>query len=210
MHHDVQEKMYVEIKTICDGRPPLLTDIPNLVYILCVMYETIRLFPVTGFLPRRTLKDELLLGKHHIPKNTSIGADLVNLHRNETYWGNNCNEFDPSRFDNRNRSRETEKNWHVTADGKIKFPVRGAFTPFGEGARVCLGNRRPRVPRVNSVGRRFAEVEFITFLAMVVERWTIHLGDGWAKEDARSVLDASVQYTTIKPPSNIPIVLKKR
>ncbi len=210
MHHDVQEKMYTEIKATCDGRPPLLTDIPNLVYTLCVMYETIRLFPVSGFLPRRTFKDELLLGKHHIPKDTSIGPDLVSIHRNETYWGNTCNEFDPSRFDNRNPNRDTEKTWYITADGKIKFPVRGAFIPFGEGARVCLGNSPPQGTPDNKIGKRFAEVEFITCLAMVVEGWTIHLGDGWTKQDARNILDASVQYTTIKPPSNIPIVLKKR
>jgi len=153
MHHDVQETIYAEIKSTIDGRPPRLTDIPNLVYTLCVMYETIRLFPVTGFLPRRTEKDELLLGKHHIPKNTSIGPDLVSLHRNETYWGNSCNEFDPSRFDNRNPNRDTEKPWCVTADGKIKFPVRGTFIPFGEGARVCLGNRPLRRTPDNVQGK---------------------------------------------------------
>ena len=60
------------------------------------------------------------------------------------------------------------------------------------------------------IGKRSVEMEFITCLAMVVERWTIHLGDGWTKEDARSIHDASVQYTTIKPPSNVPIILKKR
>jgi hypothetical protein len=40
--------------------------------------------------------------------------------------------------------------------------------------------------------------------------WTIHLADGWTKEDVRGILNASVQHTTIKPGSSVPIVFKKR
>jgi hypothetical protein len=59
-------------------------------------------------------------------------------------------------------------------------------------------------------GKRFAEVEFITCLAMVAQRWTIHLREDWTAKEAWDVLDASVQYTTIRPASNIPLVFRKR
>ncbi|KAH9266723.1 hypothetical protein BASA83_010401 [Batrachochytrium salamandrivorans] len=47
---------------------------------------------------------------------------------------------------------------------------RFAFIPFSEGARSCLG-------------KRFAQVEFITALALIVQKYTIHLPDGVCIED---------------------------
>jgi hypothetical protein len=65
-------------------------------------------------------------------------------------------------------------------------------------------------PLANCSGKKFAEVEFITCLATILMGWTIHLADGWTKEDVRGILNASVQHTTIKPGSSVPIVFKKR
>lgn len=139
---NVQENLHAEVEKVCGDRIPSYEDLPNLTYALCIMYETMRLFPVLGTVANRTDNDEMLLGKHLILKNTSIGPDMVSLHRNEKYWGDTCNEFNPSRFDNRapNSNLRDSKNWFKMADGKIKIPVKGAFWPFGEGPRVCLGN----------------------------------------------------------------------
>lgn len=63
---------------------------------------------------------------------------------------------------------------------------------------------------ISQLGRRFAEVEFVTCMALVVQKWRIQLADGWTKVRVWKILDASVQYTTIRPSSNIPVVLKKR
>src|SRR5439155_11106385 len=95
--------------------------------------ETIRLFPVFGDLPTRPEKEVVLLGKHVIPPNTAVGFDMVNLHRHERYWGNNCHSFDPSRFD----ARKPGSGWY-TVDEKIQIPVKGSFASFGEGPRICL------------------------------------------------------------------------
>lgn len=136
LHLEVQEELYREIQATCGDHCPGLSDIPNMIYALCIMYETMRLYPVLGTLPTMPANDEMLLGKYLIPKGTSIGPDLVNLHRNEKYWGENSGEFDPSRFDNRHPDSE---NWHAIMDGKIKIPVKGAFFAFGDGPRACLG-----------------------------------------------------------------------
>jgi cytochrome P450 len=143
LHFDVQEKLHAEVQKVCGNRVPLLEDMPNMTYSLCVMYETMRLFPVLGTVANRTEKDEILLGKHLILKNTSIGPDMVSLHRNEKYWGDTCNEFNPSRLDNRNymsKANGNDDRWFTMADDKIRIPVKGAFWPFGEGPRACLGN----------------------------------------------------------------------
>jgi hypothetical protein len=60
------------------------------------------------------------------------------------------------------------------------------------------------------IGKRFSEIEFVICMAMVAQKWTIHLKSGWTKEKVWDILDASVQYTTIRPSSNIPLVFKKR
>jgi hypothetical protein len=59
-------------------------------------------------------------------------------------------------------------------------------------------------------GKRFAEIEFVTCLVMVVQNWTIHLKDEWTEKQVWDVLEASVSYTTMRPGSNIPLHFRKR
>lgn len=141
MHPNVQDEMQREIEEICGRHSPGFKDIPNMIYTLCVVYEAMRLFPVVGTLLHRTESNQLLLGKHFIPKNTCIGPDMVALGRNEMYWGAKPNEFNPSRFDNRHLSDSSKlpTGWITLMDGRIKTPMKGAFFAFGEGPRVCLG-----------------------------------------------------------------------
>jgi len=139
IHPKVQDELYREIQEICGNQLPSFTDIPKMIYTMCIMYEVMRIFPVIGTLPTRTEEDQILLGKHVIPKNTCVGIDLVSLHKNEKYWGHNCHEFDPSRFDNRKLSTEEAQNWQILMDGKLKIPEKGAYFAFGEGPRACLG-----------------------------------------------------------------------
>lgn len=138
VHPEVQEELYKEVKSVCGDRLPSFSDLPNLIYGLCVMYETMRLYPIIGSLAVTvsTNRDETLLGKYLIPKDTSLGLDMYNLHRNEKYWGPTANEYNPSRFDNR---LDESEGWY-SMDGKTKWPVRGAWFGFSEGPRACLGN----------------------------------------------------------------------
>ena len=80
IHPKVQDELYREIQEICGNQLPSFTDIPNMIYSMCIMYEVMRIFPVIGTLPTRTEEDQILLGKHLIPKNTCVGIDLVSLH----------------------------------------------------------------------------------------------------------------------------------
>ena len=97
IHPEVQEELY-KVKSVCGDRLPSFTDLPNLVYGLCVMYETMRLYPVIGSLAVTvsTNRDEMLLGKYLVPKDTSLGLDMYNLHQNERYWGPTVNDYNPS------------------------------------------------------------------------------------------------------------------
>jgi cytochrome P450 len=140
LHPPIQEKIQQEIQNVCGDKMVQFNDLHNLVYSFCVMYETMRLFPVVGALSvtPTTGHDETLLGKYLIPQNSSVRMDLFNLNRNEKYWGADSNEFKPERFDNRNAmSKDDSEVTHL--DGKIRIPVRAAWFGFSDGPRACVG-----------------------------------------------------------------------
>jgi cytochrome P450 len=145
IHPAVQDTLLSEIQETIGDKAPTYEDFPNLVYPLCVMFETLRLFPSVTGIPKCTLySDQMLLGKYFIPKNTTLLYAVVNVHRNPKYWGDDVHAFNPSRFDGRNTTEKVvQKDTGDTAPGaaseKIKLPVKGAFIPFSEGSRSCLG-----------------------------------------------------------------------
>ena len=135
----LQETLYNDIHETIGDRPPKYEDFPNLVYALCVMLETLRMFPPVVGIPRVALQDELLLGKYYVPKDTSLHFDTVNVHRNPKYWGPDFDVFNPSRFDGRHTTTVDTAEKETSVPEKIKMPIRGAFIPFSEGSRACLG-----------------------------------------------------------------------
>lgn len=135
---DIQDQLFQEISSVCGDRLPVISDLSKLVLPLCVMYETMRLHPVSACLSHTTTgHNALLLDKYPITRNTRIGLDHYNLGRNERVWGDDVLQFRPSRFDCR-----VEKEGFST-DGKTRVPVRGAFNGFSDGPRACLGISAP-------------------------------------------------------------------
>lgn len=63
-HQDVQEKVLAEIREVLldEDRSFTSSDIQKLVYLECVIKETLRILPVVGNLARRTT-EEIKLGK---------------------------------------------------------------------------------------------------------------------------------------------------
>jgi cytochrome P450 len=141
IHPRVQIELQREIEDVCGDRIPTYEDISNLVYPLCIMFETLRMFPIITGIPKCTVKGEMLLGKYYIPKDTTLVYDVVQLQRNPKYWGDDADIFNPSRFDGR-AEKSDASNEDIPANGKFKFPVKGAFCPFSECPRACLGISR--------------------------------------------------------------------
>jgi cytochrome P450 len=157
MYPSVQETLFAELQSVCGSgsdNNPSLSNIPDLIYTTCILYETMRLFPLVAFLGQRVTKDQtlhkhfippqtdqvqdqLVQGKYFIPGGTAIALDLSNTERNPRFW-DNPNEFIPSRFD----ARYNPLSEYV--EGKFKFPVKGAFIGFGDGPRACLGASPPQ------------------------------------------------------------------
>jgi len=150
LHPDIQDTLVSEIHQTIGDRDPTYEDFNNLVYPLCVLFETLRHFPPVVQVPKATLNgDQILLGKHFLPKNTTVMYDVVNVQRNRKYWGDDVDRFNPSRFDGRKIQEKVQLGTDTgdTAPGatyeKIKLPQKGAFVPFSEGSRSCLGKISP-------------------------------------------------------------------
>jgi cytochrome P450 len=79
---------------------------------------------------------------------------------------------DPSPLPDSSEEVSDAASEHQT-EGNARFfrPRRGAFLPFSDGARSCLG-------------RRVAQVEIMTFLVVLLQRYSLELApDQWAGED---------------------------
>ncbi|XP_047321193.1 cytochrome P450 CYP82D47-like [Impatiens glandulifera] len=102
------------------------TDIEKLVYLRCVLKESIRLQPAAPLLPARESVQDCTIGGYHVPKGTILIANLKKIQRDETVWSDPF-DFKPERF-----LMDTHKN--VEFEGH-HFGV----IPFGSGRRECAG-----------------------------------------------------------------------
>jgi cytochrome P450 len=87
-----------------------------------VWKETLRLMPVTGFLPRRNLREVEVLG-HRLPAGSYVGPMTGVIGRHPAWW-NEPLKFDPERF---SPARAEDK----------RHP--GIYLPFGAGPHACVG-----------------------------------------------------------------------
>lgn len=128
----VQQTLFTEIQSVCGDELPSMAHHADLVYTTCVLYETMRLFPLVAALAQRTPTNQMFQGKYLVPAGTAVALDMCNTERNPKYW-ERPDDFCPERFD----GRENPKGEYV--EGKIKFPLKNAFIGFGDGPRACLG-----------------------------------------------------------------------
>ncbi|KAF5308491.1 hypothetical protein FQR65_LT06156 [Abscondita terminalis] len=124
LHVDIQNRLRKEIKDVlCNNyRDISHEDLNKMEYMDMVIKETLRKYPVLGFLDRRCVKsykvpDTDLIIEKGIPVYISVLA----LHYDERYYPN-PEKFDPERF---------------SAANKLSRPT-SVYMPFGEGPRQCL------------------------------------------------------------------------
>ncbi|WOG96784.1 hypothetical protein DCAR_0416120 [Daucus carota subsp. sativus] len=98
-------------------------DISRLVYLQCILKETVRLHPTTPFLLPRQVKEEVELCGYTIPKNSQVLVSAWAIGRNPMLWKNPLS-FQPERF----------------MDSKIDVSGHDyELIPFGAGRRMCPG-----------------------------------------------------------------------
>jgi hypothetical protein len=60
------------------------------------------------------------------------------------------------------------------------------------------------------LGKKFAQVEFVACLVMLMQKWRIELPEGTSKEDVLEATRKSVSVITLVPAKDIPLVFRRR
>ncbi|KAK1017424.1 Cytochrome P450, partial [Friedmanniomyces endolithicus] len=148
-----------------------------------VMNEELRLIPPVVGIPKMSTAGRpqgLQLGGKHVtvPADCNVTLDTVALHRNPKYWPHTSEadllDFRPERWlvdggANGHHDHGHGDEAHSNVDEGLDFddgpdkrpdtapslfrPAKGAYIPFSDGYRSCLG-------------RRFAQVEILAVLAV--------------------------------------------
>jgi cytochrome P450 len=138
---EIEERFHAEIDGVLAGRAVTPEDLPKLEYTRRITNEVLRRYPI-WLLMRRT-REEVDLGGVRIPPGSELVFSPHVLHHDPRHFP------DPDRFD--------PDRW--SPENTAALP-RGAFVPFGAGARQCIGNV-------------FAQTEITIAAVTVASRWRL-------------------------------------
>jgi len=121
-HPDVANRLAEECRSVLGGRPPTFEDLDQLPYARQVFLETMRLYPPAYIVGRQSAEAFTLLD-WPIPAGVMLVLNIYGLHHRADFFPE-PERFDPDRFEG----------------DKEKALPRGAFMPFADGPRVCVGS----------------------------------------------------------------------
>jgi cytochrome P450 len=136
-----------EVDGALDGRVPTYDDLPRLPYTEQVVSEAMRLYPPVPSLARKAHEDTELAG-YPVRAGSEVMLWIYMMHR-DPRWFPDPTAFRPGRF----------------AEGGDSSRTKGAYLPFGSGARACIG-------------KMFAMIEARLLLATIVQRFRFELVPG--------------------------------
>ncbi|XP_028807284.1 geraniol 8-hydroxylase-like [Neltuma alba] len=121
---DVMKRIRQELESVA-GQDNVVEEshIHKLPYLLAVVKETMRLYPVVPLLVPHCPSETITVGGYKIPKGSRVFVNVWAIHRDPSVYDNPL-DFNPSRF----------------LDSKPDF--RGndfRYLPFGSGRRICAG-----------------------------------------------------------------------
>ena len=169
------------------------THFPRLQRCLAVMYETLRLYGSIVFIPKTTGVEaqEMTTSagvKHILPSNTAVNINVQALHTDAKTWGPDSLIWRPDRW---LKVSSPANQTHTTNETFIE-PPPGAFVPWADGPRVCLG-------------RKFSQVEFVAVMASLFGRHRVEpiTSSGQGEEEGRKaclkmVNDSAITAITLQ------------
>jgi cytochrome P450 len=194
LHPSLQRKVQLELSAIFQGRPVSAwsydVDLKQLFNSLlaAVLNEELRLIGPVIAIPKvvsSTAQRLSINGRDCIfPAETMIRLCVSSVHHNPNFWpagppkahpnpafplGNHDNdleEFKPERWTQRPTNSSTEP----ATGTPLYMPPKGAFIPFSDGQRACLG-------------KRFAQIEILAALSVIFSEYSVELAvDEWASD----------------------------
>lgn len=214
IHPQIQKKVQRELDEIFQGRPVSEWDYGRDLQRLfggllgAVLNEELRLIAPVITIPKTVCSTPQTLTMNGreatIPANIMVRLCVHSVHRNPKIWphgppkdprkpyfppgnlSNDLEEFKPERWlktsnalpsaaineSQQQSSRGTPHSASTSASPGLYSPPKGAYIPFSEGHRACLG-------------RRFAQVEILAALAVILSQYSVELAvDEWASDEA--------------------------
>ena len=155
-HPAARAALIAELRDELGDRDPDMADLGTLDYLDAVVKESLRLYP-TGPFGFRVAREPVTLGGWDLPRGTILVFSPWVTHRIASVFPEPA-AFKPERF-----------------LGERSYP-RGAYIPFGLGARSC-------------VGATFSTLQIKTVIAMVLRRFRIEVLPG---QDIKAVSKAAI------------------
>jgi cytochrome P450 len=121
-HPAEYQRLRAEATAVLGGRVATASDLPRLGFALQVFKETLRLYP-PAYLTSRLSTRDVEIGGQTIPRGVDTLANIYGMQRSAEHFPE-PDKFVPDRFE-------------TAAEKKIP---KGAYLPFGAGARICIGN----------------------------------------------------------------------
>ncbi|OBR48036.1 cytochrome P450 [Paraburkholderia tropica] len=149
-----------EVQHVLRGDTPTIEALPSLEYVGHTIKESLRLYPAVPVLFSRRAQGVVQLGDWTFPARTLFVVPVNVIHR-DSRWYTDPEAFQPERF----------------ATGAPEIP-RGAYMPFGAGARVCLG-------------QHLAMTEMTIIAAMLLQRFELSVPSG--STPPRAVLNVTLR-----------------
>jgi cytochrome P450 len=144
---DVEARLHEELHGVLGGRPPETADFGRLPYLQAIMNEILRLYPPAYITARETI-ESCELGGYIIPAGKTIIFSQWVTHRDPRFYD------DPDAF--------RPQRW---LDGLAQRLPPGAYFPFGDGPRRCIG-------------QGFALLEAAIVIGIVAQRFRLRLVPG--------------------------------
>ncbi|WWC73665.1 uncharacterized protein I206_107637 [Kwoniella pini CBS 10737] len=185
-----QDECYKEIKAVCGDEKPSYRDVHRLPLCLAVGLEAMRLTDIVrqlfkvakvdSMLPYNTWDDHgnVTRREHLVKAGSLVYIDTPACQLNPFHW-EGANDFNPRR--------------HLSGGDDARAGLNKSEVPF---VAFSMGTRQ-------CIGRRFAEVEIISFISSILARYTIHpvpAHKGETKEKMKArMLDSAVEDLTMTP-----------
>ncbi len=145
---EVERRALAEVDYVVGDRRVTGADFGQLRFLEMIVKESMRLYPVAGFLFGREAVEDVELGGHQLGRGSWVMIAPYVVHRDPRNFSD-PETFDPDRF-------STERIGDIPAY---------AYIPFGGGPRTCIGNA-------------LATMQIVLMAATVLQRFRVSLEQG--------------------------------